>query len=318
MTQSGSDFLSAFEQEEVAGGGVACIGGEYIAADDAQISIRDNGLANSDLTMDVAAVWDGAFFRLDDHLDRLFRGCDRLRLTPLPSREQVREMMFEMVRRAGLRSAYVFAMVTRGAPVTGKERDIRELTPALYGYALPYQWILPPDQLEVGVDVMIPRGVFRIPPGAVDPTVKNFHRGDFVRGQLEVYDRGGTYAVLTDADGLLTEGDGFNLFALVDGTLHTPADGVLFGITRQVALEIAAEEGIPTEVGPVSVELAKRAEEIFMTSTAGGIMAVSALDGEPVGSGREGPATRLIRDRYWELHYDPRYIDPVDYPEAAE
>ena len=139
MTQVSSDPRTTNfpVQEEVAGGGVAWIDGEYLAADDAQISIRDNGLANSDLTMDVAAVWDGAFFRLDDHIDRLFRGCERLRFTPLPSRDLVREVMFEMVRRAGLRHAYVFVMVTRGAPVTGKERDLRELTPAFYGYALP-------------------------------------------------------------------------------------------------------------------------------------------------------------------------------------
>ena len=165
--------------------------------------------------------------------------------------------------------------------------------------------------------MFVPRGVFRIPAGAVDPTVKNFHRGDFVRGALEVYDRGGTWGVLLDQEGMLTEGDGYNVFALVDGVLHTPADGVLLGITRQVALEIAAEQGIPTEVGPLPLELAQRAEEIFVTSTAGGVIGVATLDDEPVGSGREGPVTRRIRDRYWELHYDPRFIQPVDYPEAG-
>lgn len=299
------------------GAGCVWADGAYLPVFDGRISIFDNGLLFGDLTYDVVAVWEGAFFRLDDHLDRFWQGCEKLHLEVPMSRSEVREILFEMVRRAGLRDAYVHFMVSRGHPPEGKERDPRELTQRFYGYAIPYAWILPQEQLESGLDVVIPWEVTRIPPTAIDPTIKNFQWGDFNRGQREAWDRGGSCCLLTDGQGLVTEGAGYNVFALLDGKLHTPAEWVLLGITRRTVLEIAEELGVPTEVGPLPVELIKRAEEIFVTSTAGGVMAVRTLDGEPVGQGREGETTRRLRDRYWELHQDPRYVEPVDYDRSA-
>ena len=299
---------------EEAVAGIAFVEGAYVPTREARIPILDNLVSNSDCTFDVVAVWDGAFFRLDDHLDRLERSCERLQLHPAPTRQEVREMLFETVKRSGLRRAYAQVIVSRGVPRLGKERDPRLLTPELYGFAIPYQWILPEDQQEAGLDLVVAQTVTRIPASAVDPTVKNFQRGDFTRGQLEARDRGAQFCLLSDGKGLLTEGEGMNIFALVDGTLYTPANDCLFGITRKVALEIADEAGIPTVVGELPVALSEKAEEMFGTSTAGGVMAFATLDGKPVGSGKEGPVTRQIRERYWELHYDPRYTDPVDYP----
>jgi len=303
----------ALGPDETSSRGVAWVEGEYMPIEDARISILENGFTCSDCTYDVVGVWDGAFFRLDDHLDRLFQGCERLRIDPPAERAEVREMLFELVRRSGLRRSYVQVIVTRGVRHGGKKLDLRRLSPALYGYALPYMFILEPERHEVGVDLVVARTVTRIPPTALDPLVKNFHWGDFVRGQLEANERGGSCCLLTDGQGLVTEGAGYNVFALVDGTLHTPADWVLHGITRKVALEIAEEAGIPTAIGAVPVELLSRAEEIFVTSTAGGVMGAATLDGRPVGAGKEGPTTRRIRERYWELHYDPRHTEPVDY-----
>lgn len=305
------------EVDEVAAAGIGYVEGEYMPVNQARVSIRENGFSCGDCTYDVAAVWDGAFFRLDDHLDRIFRGCAELMLEPPVSREEMREVMFEMVRRSGLRRAYVQVLVTRGVPAAGKQRDPRLLTPAFYGYTLPYLWILAEDKLETGLDLVIARDVIRIPSNAVDPTVKNFQQGDFIRGQFEAYDRGGNFCLLTDGNGLMTEGAGFNIFALNDGALHTPANGCLLGITRKVALEIAAEMGIPTVVGEIPVEVFEQADELFATSTAGGIIPAATLDGRPVSGGHEGPVTRRIRDRYWELHYDPAHTTPVDYGEPS-
>jgi Amino-transferase class IV len=87
--------------------------------------LTDAGIARSDLTYDVAAVWDGRFFRLDDHIDRLLRGCERIHLTPPLPREQIRHVLIEYVRRSGLRESYVEAIVTRGLAPRGV-RDPRQ------------------------------------------------------------------------------------------------------------------------------------------------------------------------------------------------
>src|SRR3954462_6942294 len=134
MTEAQRISSASPEIDEVAAAGIGWVEGEYLPVNEARISIRENGFSCSDCTYDVVAVWDGAFFRLDDHLDRLFRGCERLMLEPPATREDVRPLMFEMVRRSGLRRAYVQVIVTRGVPAAGKQRDPRLLTPALYGY----------------------------------------------------------------------------------------------------------------------------------------------------------------------------------------
>ena len=292
--------------------GCAWIEGEYVPIAEARIPILDTGFVRSDLTYDVVGVWEGRFFRLQDHLDRLFAGCKRLRLRPPLSQEEMREILTETVRRSGLREAYVEAVVTRGVPGPG-ERDPRLWAQRFYAYAVPYVWIVRPEIQERGTDVIVARDTRRIPADAVDPTVKNFHWGDLVRGLFEAYDRDAWLPILTDGAGLVTEGPGFNVFALVAGTLRTPAGGVLEGVTRRTVIELAGELGFDLRVGDVPVSDLYDADEIFLTSTAGGVMPVATLDGEPVGAGLPGSVTTRLRDRYWELHRDPRYTDAIDY-----
>jgi branched-chain amino acid aminotransferase len=292
--------------------GCAWIEGEYTPIAEARIPILDAGFVRSDLTYDVVGVWDGRFFRLDDHLARFQAGLKRIRLSSPFSNDEIKEILFEVVRRSGLREAYVETIVTRGVPIPG-ERDPRKWTPRFYAYAIPYVWIVRPAQQDIGTQAVVARETTRIQPSSVDPRVKNFHWGDLVRALFEAYDRDAWLAILTDGNGLVTEGPGFNVFALVDGTLRTPDVGVLEGITRKTVIELAREAGLPVSVSELAVDDLYRARELFFTSTAGGVMPVTTLDDKPVGDGRPGPVTSDLRTRYWDLHRDPRYAVAVDY-----
>jgi branched-chain amino acid aminotransferase len=296
--------------------GCAWIEGEYVPIAEARIPILDTGFVRSDLTYDVVGVWQERFFRLQDHLDRLFSGCERLRLRPPLSQQGVREILHETVRRSGLRDAYVEAVVTRGVPGPG-ERDPRLWTPRFYAYAIPYVWIVRPDLQERGTDVVVTQATRRTPPDAVDPRVKNFQWGDLIRGLFEAYDRDAWLPILPDGSGFVTEGPGFNVFAVFGRSLHTPDSGVLEGITRKTVIELAPELGLDVQVRPLAVSELYRADELFLTSTAGGVMPVATLDGGPVGGSCPGPVSRAIRDRYWELHRDPRYTETVEYEAPA-
>ncbi len=292
--------------------GCAWIEGEYVPIAEARIPILDAGFVRSDLTYDVVGVWEGSFFRLDDHLARFQQGLKRIRLSSPFSSEEIKEILFEVVRRSGLREAYVETIVTRGVPGPG-ERDPRKWAPRFYAYAIPYVWIVRPEQQDVGTTAVVARETIRIPRASVDPTVKNFHWGDLVRGLFEAYDRDAWLPILTDGTGLVTEGPGFNVFALIDGELRTPEVGVLEGITRKTVLELAHEAQLPVVVGELPVDDLYRASELFFTSTAGGVMPVTTLDGRPVGDGRPGRVTTDLHERYWDLHRDPRYAVPIDY-----
>ena len=155
--------------------------------------------------------------------------------------------------------------------------------------------------------------VCRIPPESVDPTVKNYHWLDLVAGLFEAYDRGAETVVLTDPAGNVAEGPGFNLFVVKDGRVATPDRGVLEGITRRTAIELCGELGIPIVEELVPTDRLSTADEIFITSTAGGIMPVTRVDAAPVGDGRPGPLTGRLTELYWAKHEDPDWTTAVPY-----
>ena len=295
--------------------GCAWIQGDYVPIRDAKLPILDAGFSRSDVTYDVVAVWNGKFFRLDEHLERFERSMARLHLELTVDRNQIAQILHECVQRSGLREAYVDMIATRGWPSRGG-RDPWTFKNQFYAYAIPYLWIVEPDDQEVGSHLVVARDTVRIPEASVDPTVKNFHWGDLTRGAFEAHARGGTVAVLPDLAGNLTEGPGFNVFLVIDGELHTPDTGVLHGITRRTVLELAEEDSIGTHVTAVPVDLADQAEEAFLTSTAGGVMPVTTINGRQLGDGSPGPITSRLRQAYWHAHTDARWTTTVHYPDT--
>jgi branched-chain amino acid aminotransferase len=292
-------------------GGAAFVDGRFVPVAEARVPVLDWGFLRSDATYDVAHVWRGSFFRLEDHLDRFERGMEKLHMRPPYGRLEIREILIECVRLSGLRDAYAEVICTRGVPPPGS-RDPRECGNRLYAFVVPFVWIADPEKQERGLDATISR-VQRIAPEAVDPTVKNYHWLDLVAGLYEAYDRGGETVILTDREDNVVEGPGFNVFAVRDGGIFTPSRGVLEGVTRRTVVELASGLGVPLEAREVPAGEVREADEVFFTSTAGGIMPVTKVDGRPVGDGAPGPLTLRLRDAYWELHRDPRFATPVKY-----
>lgn len=292
--------------------GITWIEGELVPLEEARIPIMDQGFMKGDLTYDVAGIWDGRFFRLDDHLIRFYASAKKLRLTIPVEMGELRALLIEMANKSKLRDCYVQMIVTRGLkPLRGN--DARSLTSKMYLLILPYIWVMPPSTQLTGGTAVITRTVRRIPPGAIDPTVKNLQWGDFTRGMLEAQDRDATYPFLSDGDGSLTEGAGFNIFLVKDGILYTPSRGVLEGVTRKSVFDIARAGGIEVKMDFIPVEMAYEADEIFMCTTAGGIMPITQLDGSPIHGGKIGTLTAKIWTAYWDLHYNPAYSFALTY-----
>ena len=144
--------------------------------------------------------------------------------------------------------------VTRGVPGPG-ERDPRLWIPRLYAVPSVRVDSAAKVQEQGGTDVVVARNTRRRPTRKrYDPTVKNYHWGDLTRGLYEAYDRDSWPAIFADRDGLVTEGAGFNVFAVIDGALYTPARGVLLGITRRTVIEIAQQLGLPVHTATSRLE----------------------------------------------------------------
>ena len=289
--------------------GYAWIDGKYVELAEAKIPILDWGFLRSDATYDVVHVWKGRFFRLDKHIDRFYESTKKLRMPCQISRDELKKILANCVVKGKLENAYVEMIQTRG--ISPKfVRDPRLATPRVMAFAVPFGWILKQEDFEKGLNVLL-TDIKRIPPSSVDPTIKNYHWMDLVTGMLDAYEKGNDTAVLVDENNNITEGPGFNLFCINDSGIFTPDYGVLEGITRQSVFDLAKELNLPITKKSISVEELYSAEELFATSTAGGIMPITRVSGQEIGNGKVGSLTRQLHKLYWEKHSDDSWSTSI-------
>lgn len=291
--------------------GAAFVGGEFVPISEAKISLLDWGFLHSDATYDVAHVWRGRFFRIDDYLDRFHASMAGLRMSTPFDREQIRAVMIELVKRSGLREAYVEIICTRGMPEPGS-RDPRSCKNQFFAFAIPFIWIAPEPQRRNGLNLLI-SSQQRISAQSIDPKIKNYHWLDMVKALFDAYDNGLDSAVLVDAEGNIIEGPGFNIFARQGKRIVTPAKGVLEGVTRKTVLELLAQEDLKVELDLLPADWVRQADEVFVTSTAGGVIPVCKLDGVALGDGKPGDLSLKLGQAYWDLHENNDYSLEIDY-----
>ena len=289
--------------------GYAWIDGKYVELAEAKIPILDWGFLRSDATYDVVHVWKGRFFRLDKHIDRFYESTKKLRMPCQISRDELKKILANCVVKGKLENAYVEMIQTRG--ISPKfVRDPRLATPRVMAFAVPFGWILKQEDFEKGLNVLL-TDIKRIPPSSVDPTIKNYHWMDLVTGMLDAYEKGNDTAILVDENNNITEGPGFNLFCINDSGIFTPDYGVLEGITRQSVFDLAKELNLPITKKSISVEELYNAEELFATSTAGGIMPITKVSDKEIGKGSVGNLTRQLHKLYWQKHSDDSWSTSI-------
>lgn len=293
--------------------GAAWIRDEILPVGQASIGVLDWGLTHSDITYDVVPVWNGAFFRLPDYLERFRASVAALRLTIDQDAAAIAAILARITARSGLRRAYVAMVASRGAPMIPGSRDPRDCANHFYAWCIPYVHVIPEEVAARGASVWVPEGVHRIPEDSVNPRAKNYHWGDFTQGLTEAKDRGFDTTVLTDHQGNVTEGPGFNFFAVSGGRVLTSDHGVLEGMTRRTVLELCAREGFQTVCAPLPLAAALEADELFLTTSSGGVIPVTRLGTRIYGNGAPGPvATRLAR-AYLAALDDPAMRTEIDY-----
>jgi len=292
--------------------GVAFMDGQYLPMSEAKVSVLDWGFLHSDATYDTVHVWEGRFFRLDLHLDRFFGGMKRLRMKLPYIRKEIENILGNCVALSGHTSAYVEMICTRGGSPTFS-RDPRDAENRFIAFAVPFGSVANKEQMERGLHVAVSETV-RIPPQSVDSTIKNYHWLDLVKGLFDAYDSGAETALVMDTNGNIAEGPGFNVITVKDGKLKTPAFGVLPGITRQTVFDLCKEMSLTVAAADLSRLELSQADEVFITSTAGGIMPVTQVDGSRIGNGGVGNVTRQLTDLYWQKHSDPAWSTAVAYP----
>ena len=293
--------------------GAAWIDGEVMPIAAARLPINDWGLIHSDITYDVIPAWDGGFFRLDDYIGRFQNSVAALRLDIGMDSPAIAAALTEMAAASGLRNAYVAMVASRGVPLIPGTRDPRECGNHFYAWCVPYIHVMRADLPDAERSAWIAKSVRRIPETSVDPRVKNYHWGDFTAAMFEAKDMGYETTILLDEDDNVTEGPGFNVFAVKDGRLVTSDHGMLEGISRRTVMEMAAELRYDVEVRPLPLAEFMEADEVFMSSSGGGVLAITRVNDRIFANGTTGPITTALHARYWDWMYRPALRTEITY-----
>ena len=280
---------------------VAYYQGSIVPEREVLIPFRDAGSTRAEGAYDSARTFGGVVFRLREHLQRLERSLQYLRIDlPIPMRE-LESISLEIARQNYLivgGDVWVTQRVTRGVPREwGGDGQ-----PLLIVESLPIPFAARARSFRDGVRLMTST-LRRTPPWALSPQAKTLNLLNLTLGAGEVHAIDpGAWPILTDENGNLAEGAGANVFAVLDGTLVTPRRRyVLAGITRQVVMDLARAAGIPVEERDIDLYEAYVADELFITSTSLCICPVSDINGRSVRTPVPGPITRRMQEAFSAL-----------------
>jgi len=264
------------------------LNGQFLPLEDAKVSVLDRGFIYGDGVYELVPVYGRKPYRLPQHLARLQRSLDGIRLANPHTDAEWEAIIAGLIGRMTFADQGVYLQVTRGAA----KRDHAfpaGVAPTVFMMSNPL--VLPPrEQVERGVAVVT----------AVDERwlhcdLKTISLlGNVLARQLAV-DAGATETVLF-RNGYLTEASASNVLLVRGGVIVAPPkdNQILPGITYDVAFELAREGGLPIEVRPVPKDEALAADEMWLSSSTKEVLAVTSLDGRPFAGGTPGPVFRKV------------------------
>ncbi|MEC4684171.1 MAG: aminodeoxychorismate lyase [Nitrospirota bacterium] len=261
------------------------LNGEYIQESEARVSVFDRGFLYGDGLFETMRAYEGHIFRLNQHLQRLFKGLEVLHIRNAWTDSALTPVLYRLLELNKLKDAYIRLTVSRG--VGGRGIEIAGCdSPTIVITAkefMPYPETLYRD----GVRACISEERMNCR-SSIDSRVKSLNFLNNILVRMEATGRGVFEAIMLNHEGYLAEGTVSNLFFVSKGILCTPSleAGILDGITRQAVLEIVAEKGIAVEEGLFSIRELHRAEEVFLTNSLLEIMPISEIDGRMYGRGR--------------------------------
>jgi D-alanine transaminase len=268
------------------------LNGEYLPADQAHVSVLDRGFLLGDGVYEVIPVYQGLPFCLNEHLQRLQRSLDGVRMANPYSIEQWSEIIARLVKDNEGENQAVYLQVTRG--VAPRDHVFPEgVEPTAFVMTNPIK-PLPEWYKQDGIKAITVKDIRW---AQCDIKAITLLPNSLLRQQAQ--DAGAQEAILI-RDGYMTEGSASNSYAVLDGVIYTaPKDEkVLPGITRDVVLELARSAGVSYREQAVSAEQLKQADEIWISSSTRELLPVTTLDDMPVGSGKPGPVWQQLDALY--------------------
>jgi branched-chain amino acid aminotransferase len=276
------------------------IDGKYFDEGQAKISVFDHGLLYGDGIFEGIRAYHGRIFRLKEHIDRLYRSAKAILLTVPMSPADLTQAVVETCRENGVRDGYIRLVVTRGVGTLGLNPN-RCHNPSVIIIAGKIQ-LYPPELYEKGMEIITVPTVRNLH-SALNPAIKSLNYLNNILAKIEANSAGCEEAILLNAEGFVAECTGDNLFIVQEGELQTPplSAGALYGITRRVVLDLAAQAGVKTREMNLTRYDLFNADECFLTGTGAEVVPVVKIDGRIIGSGKPGALTQKLVAEYHNL-----------------
>ncbi len=281
------------------------INGKLYEKADAKISVFDHGLLYGDGVFEGIRSYGGKVFRLEAHIERLFASAQAIALQIPTSREEMARAVIETLAANKLTDAYIRLIVTRGAGSLGL--DPRRTTDPQVIIITDQISLYPEELYEHGLKI-VTAGTTRNHPNALNPKIKSLNYLNNILAKVEGTGAGCLEALMLNHKGEVAECTGDNIFLVRHGVLRTPPGdaGILEGITRGAVIELARQAGYTVLECTLDRYDVYTADECFLTGTAAELIPVVECDGRVLGSGRPGPITRELHERFHVLVREER------------
>jgi branched-chain amino acid aminotransferase len=276
------------------------IDGKYFTERDAKISVFDHGLLYGDGIFEGIRAYNSRVFRLKEHIDRLFYSAKAILLTIPHTHRQIMDAVVQTCSRNKLRDGYIRLLVTRGVGTLGLNPN-RCKNPSLIIIAGRIQ-LYPPELYQKGMEIVTVPTVRNLH-SALNPAVKSLNYLNNIMAKIEATNAGCEEAIMLNAEGFVSECTGDNIFIVKGKELQTPplSAGALYGITRQVVMDLGAEQGLKVREATLTRYDLFNADECFLTGTGAEIVPVVKIDGRVIGTGKPGMATQELVVKYRAL-----------------
>lgn len=285
------------------------INGNFVPEEDAKISVFDSGYLYGDGVFEGIRAYNGRVFRLEEHIDRFYDCARAINLKLKESKEEVCRIVAETCAKNGMKDAYIRLVASRGCGDMGLNPATKK-NPTVVCIACQIS-LYPEEEVKKGITV-ITAATRRNYGEVLAPQIKSLNYLPNIMARLEAHNAGAVEAVCMSREGYVAECTGDNIFVVKDGVVKTPHPGIgiLLGITRKAVMEIVRGTGQEVQETFMNRFDLYTADEIFVTGTAAEVVPVSKIDGREVGSGKIGPVTAAIREKYIALVNSEGYPIP--------
>ncbi len=276
------------------------INGTLFDKDDAKISVYDHGLLYGDGVFEGMRSYSGKVFRIEDHLDRLWKSARAIFLEIPISPEEMTAAVNDTLKANGIDDGYIRLVITRGAGTLGLS-PFKTSNPQVI-IITDFIELYPDELYENGLEI-VTASTIRNHPAALSPRIKSLNYLNNILAKIEGLQAGCIEALMLNHKGEVAECTGDNLFLVRNGVLYTPPidAGILEGINRDAVIELAQESGIRVRQIPLTRHDIYIADECFLTGSAAEVIPVVKLDSRPIASGVPGPITRDLIKKFHKM-----------------